>query len=558
MPGASKDKVQLGYDFVDQMDGSYHCRNFTHAKPLACNCCATFAWDIVQVCNYLKNLCTEFWNLEDTEQAPADGGRKKKDDGRKKAAVVTKTAGPLTRSRAKKVPHVSETITNDNEELPVSVGNLKSPPDQVGESELPAVRYGKRLAVFLEKYCTFLNQQRPRYEFRIDGGITFSLCLATTVRVFGLPAGTHQIVHSMHTGDKKRIGLSMLKFFARKFTNKKDHMTFYNTFRSWFPQEVIPVSPRYVQAFNVIQKVLRGKIVELNDSAKSSLQYILHHHYTTIGDQRRVTFGGENIVFGPPRGMKEWDDLDHEHTRPLLHALKGAISELWVRRPAAIEYFKYKMANLYSNLGPANPTGTPQLAHRDFAKEAVDITYDVLDLKPMIAFVPMDEDGCMLLIWLDEYKKWQVRTHGPPYKYYLYIPYGTMVLLPGDIVHAGGFCFSSTNPNAAVKLPRSIRGYTNPRLHFLLCPDVVSHTAADSGKNEVFVDREDNQVPDPRNDSEADGVIREKDYPSYVLEDENMSKLRDCLLQEYIDPALAGGVGPGVTVIVGKKRARQD
>jgi len=40
-------------------------------------------------------------------------------------------------------------------------------------------------------------------------------------------------------------------------------------------------------------------------------------------------------------------------------------------------------------------------------------------------------------------KKWQKKPEGQPAKYYLYIPSGTLLILPGHVVHSGGFCFGN-------------------------------------------------------------------------------------------------------------------
>jgi len=83
----------------------------------------------------------------------------------------------------------------------------------------------------------------------------------------------------------------------------------------------------------------------------------------------------------------------------------------------------------------------------------------------MIAFTPMHEDGSMLIIWTKEYTKWQKKPKGHAGKYYLFIPFGTLLILPGDLVHSGGFCFGDVFESADT--PKSILGFKNHCLHFL-------------------------------------------------------------------------------------------
>ena len=60
-------------------------------------------------------------------------------------------------------------------------------PNNISASEQASVE-GGMLAKFLEKYCTFLSKHKPMYEFLVPkGNVVISLCLPTTVRIFGLP-----------------------------------------------------------------------------------------------------------------------------------------------------------------------------------------------------------------------------------------------------------------------------------------------------------------------------------------------------------------------------------
>jgi len=71
-----------------------------------------------------------------------------------------------------------------------------------------------------------------------------------------------------------------------------------------------------------------------------------------------------------------------------------------------------------------------------------------------------------------------------PGQYYLYIPKGMMVILPGDTIHAGGFCFGSKleYPNA-----KNIQ-FQNHRFHFFFCCTEEAVTDANGKKNTIIAD----------------------------------------------------------------------
>jgi len=392
---------------------------------------------------------------------------------------------------------------------------------------------GTNLAMFLAKYCIFLSEKKPMYEFPVipEGKKTIRLCLPTTVRIFGLPTSTFQIVQALHTKDKKKIGLSMLKYFTEKFTGKPKMLAFYQTFRRWFPQEVVPVTPSFSQAVNLIEKALLGKIMLLDENAQAAVKYIFSNHLPRLKDLKAVSNGGENIAFAPPKGMKDWDGLVKPKVIALESALKKVVKELWKKNPKACEHFRYKTSCLFSRLSSENPTGIPQTAHTDFEADAVDMTMTNLKVSPLIAFTPMWEDGCMLLIWTKEYRRWQNLSHDKPAKYYLYIPFGTLLVLPGKVMHSGGFCFghifqSDTNDNS------SIWRFSNHRLHFFLCPDQISYDQADSDHNEIYYDDDNNEVAMSNTDDNQSGLKRKRDHPDYIVVDNNFAKLQNNLLSK--------------------------
>jgi len=60
-------------------------------------------------------------------------------------------------------------------------------------------------------------------------------------------------------------------------------------------------------------------------------------------------------------------------------------------------------------------------------------------------------------------KRKQKKIDAKPGKYYLYIPKGVMVILPGNTIHAGGLCFGSKMeyPTAQKKIFFRTTGFTS-------------------------------------------------------------------------------------------------
>ena len=118
-------------------------------------------------------------------------------------------------------------------------------------------------------------------------------------------------------------------------------------------------------------------------------------------------------------------------------------------------------------------------------------------IKSCNGFTPIREDGMMLQVWTEGKSKkyWSSaevvedeecinnENESKPGQYVLYIPHGVLVVLPGDTVHAGGFCFGrklpcpSTDPGNEVLLQ-------NHCLHFIFC---CSHLAFQDSNGEASI-----------------------------------------------------------------------
>ncbi len=125
----------------------------------------------------------------------------------------------------------------------------------------------------------------------------------------------------------------------------------------------------------------------------------------------------------------------------------------------------------------------PQGPHTDFDPELVQRS----NPKPLIGFTPIADEGMILLVWThfpdpEEYlaplkKKSKKSDKSEPEKsfehHFLYIPKGVLLILHGDVVHAGGFCFGKSLDKTE----------TNHHLHFFLCPNKECKDDVNKGQN---------------------------------------------------------------------------
>ncbi len=197
-------------------------------------------------------------------------------------------------------------------------------------------------------------------------------------------------------------------------------------------------------------------------------------------------------MFGPPgRGLEEWGSFDkNPQLTPFMNQVKPAILES-IDKPH-IKDFQYSTSFLFSCLSSVRDN-IPQLAHMDLKSEITQAEYDLIQTKSMIGFTPINEDGMMILVWTEgtpktyrdqdqideDNKREEEDIYVTPGQYFLYIPRGVFVALPGDTIHAGGFCFGKKIPcpsnknaikNSKKKQPKVEEHYfQNQSLHFTIC-----------------------------------------------------------------------------------------
>jgi len=420
-----ENKKRKGLKFIDAMNQYRDCYFFTASKTaMACKCCSHFAVPINVAKMALIRVVEEFWRID----------------------------------------RLNENITRST----------------VAEVE------GMRLATFLLPYFDKLSPpNRPRYKFVVaagaDGSATkISLCLPSTVKCFGLPSGSFRVILRESEQPPKILNVSLLQFISENYTNANEMDNYYKRFRASFPQSLVPITESNPVAVRLIHSILNGKIVHLNAEEKESVNYFLLNHCPDPSQLPQIGEGGDNIRFGHPQNMSRWDGLkESAGTQALHNCLVNAVSQLWNHSMEARLFFRYRINCLFSQVTTDNPTCLPQDPHTDFNVDMVNDTYKQMLLKLMIAFCPLHQDGCIIMIWIDDYKPFQGDRRDIPGEFYLYIPFGVLLMLPGDIMHAGGFCFSGDGHS--IGLPEHLKDFTNHRLHFFLCPNVKSY-------NEVYAE----------------------------------------------------------------------
>jgi len=144
----------------------------------------------------------------------------------------------------------------------------------------------------------------------------------------------------------------------------------------------------------------------------------------------------------------------------------------------------------------------------------------------MIAFYPLYQDGCIVLIWVDYYNEFQPDCKDLLGEYYLYIPFGVLVILSGNITHAGGFCFSGEGQG--IGLLEHLKDFTNHQLYFFLYLNAVSY-------NEVYAeDKADEDAAKQKSKGRKKRAMEEIPCPpidpKYKLEMPKFAKLSKAIL----------------------------
>jgi len=209
----------------------------------------------------------------------------------------------------------------------------------------------------------------------------------------------------------------------------------------------------------VILKNLGGFMLELNEGSMGALDYINEHHAPKVSDLKGVTNGGDNIRYGHPgNNLPPWGSFDNKQKlKPFMDQVCPVLFDHWGNKKEIV--FNYETDFIYSKLGNKRDN-VPQMAHQDHDSAIIDLEEATLEIKSMIGFTPISEDGMMILVWTEgkHRKYWSQEKiemdkervskdiDVSPGQYFIYIPRGVLVALPASTIHAGGFCFGKKEP----------------------------------------------------------------------------------------------------------------
>ena len=389
----------------------------------------------------------------------------------------------------------------------------------------PAI--GKLFGEYLYPFCSFASQ-RAGYIFPICGK-DMVFCLPTMTRMFGLGQFAHAAARQVLI-DKKAIGLNLLKN-ACLFNIRHDpeHKTLYRFYRSVFNYQVVPVSYNNPEAVRLVEYVLGGCIVHLNEDSNKAVDLMLKHYHPFYEDVTAVTNGGDNIKYGPPRKpLPQWGTFDKEpKLKPFIKQVGEAVMDMWGGKDSI--KMKYETVFIFSELSGARDN-IPQKAHVDMRPKITEKEEKTLGAKSCIAVTPINPDGMMIVIWTDglrrkyrtqeeilaDHARIMKKVYVTPGQYFLYIPKGVFVALPADTIHAGGFCFGSKMkcPTRTKKMKGKDVFFQNQRLHFTFCCSAMAAKATE-GEATITI-YGDNKKPFDQ-DFVADHKVMDKLF-EYVLD----------------------------------------
>ena len=351
-------------------------------------------------------------------------------------------------------------------------------------------------------------------------------CLNTLIRIYGLNQDA-MTAASQLVIDRKEIGLNLLKKAC--FENLKSNQKLSWVFSNWFGHQIIPMGPKNKSAASIIKK-LGGFMLELNEDSMGAVDYLNAHHCPKYDDLEYVSHGGDNIRFASPgNNLDPWGSFDHKvELKPFMEQVCPKLFEHWNNKEQIV--FNYETAFIYSQLTDKRDN-VPQEAHQDHDSDITAVELQSIGIESMIGFTPISQDGMMIVVWTHgqpkkyrsqekidlDVKRKSENEEVAPGQYYLYIPRGVFVALPGSTIHAGGFCFGKKEPlpvHPSKKKGRPKKDPTktlktspdemfqNHHLHFSFLCSTEAHDAA-TADTKISVIKEkkpeyfDDYLPDP-------------------------------------------------------------
>jgi len=291
-------------------------------------------------------------------------------------------------------------------------------------------------------------------------------------------------------------------------------------------------------ALKLVEDDLDGIVFKLGEDSMAALEYIAEKHSPTYQCLDPVSHGGENIRFGSPKNLPKWGSFDnHPKMKAFSEEMKKDMAVFWNNKNLV---FEYKPSFIFSEL-TADRDNIPQKAHCDFNPDVIQWELDNYQIASCFGVTPIHPDGCMILVWTEgkakkfrtaeekkqDAKRKRQKLDEKPGQYYLYIPKGIMVVLPGNTIHAGGFCFGqkidfpSAHPNKVT--------FQNHRLHFF-CATKEAKIDANGGKNTIIADNKPICYDDFKPDEKIMNILFENlldHHPNFVSAPKNRNENDD-------------------------------
>ena len=138
------------------------------------------------------------------------------------------------------------------------------------------------------------------------------------------------------------MSLSMLKYMAKNYNSTRKMGRFYKLFRTYFTQEVIPISQNNKRAKDVVETMWGGRIVNLNDEATKCLTYILKNETTSNGMFMDAT---------ETKQIQKWQQLAGKAEMVALHnAIIDNMKTMWKMKKDGMQHYDYHVSYHHSKV----------------------------------------------------------------------------------------------------------------------------------------------------------------------------------------------------------------
>jgi len=200
-----------------------------------------------------------------------------------------------------------------------------------------------------------------------------------------------------------------------------------------------------------------GRIVNLNDEATKCLTYILKNKTTSNGMFMDAT---------ETKQIQIWQQLAGQVETIALHnAIINNMKTMWKMRKDGKQQYDYHVSYHHSKVTADYSTNSQKNFTTTFEERLIEQKDNKTGMKAMVGFAPMHDDGCMILILEKQNKQTKNNTQA----FFLYIPFGTLVIFPGNIPYNSDFSFGKNG--LELGYPKQLAKTTNHCMQIVFCHD---------------------------------------------------------------------------------------